>query len=273
MSSKPLATIALIVLVAACDRSAPPASPGHQRASPAPTGEVVAEVGGRSITAAQVAAFARLRGRHELTPEVRDWALAELTDLSLLAAEAAAGGLIDADAEAELEVQRLSLLANRALTELARREPVGEADLNAEYERQVGVTGRHEYRLYHILLPDRALADAVSARLAAGESFASLTESYAEQIGAANAGELGWVNLAQVPAAFAEPIRALEPGAYTPVPIQTEYGWHVVYLADKRAFEPPPLETVKEGIRNTLSRQRVERHLADLRARAGVPPR
>ncbi len=273
MSNKPLATIALIVSVTGCGQSAPPAPAGPNPASGGPSGEIVAEVGGRAITAAQVAAFARLRGHLQLTPEVRDWALAELTDLNLLAAEAEAGGLADANLEAEVQVQRLSLLANRAMSAQARLNPVGEADLNAEYERQVGVTGRHEYRLHHILLADRAAADTVIAGLAGGETFKSLVESYAGQIGVANAGDLGWVNLAQVPAAFAEPIKALEPGAYTKTPIQTEYGWHVVYLEQKRAFEPPAFETVKEGIRSTLSRQQVERYLASLRARAGIPPR
>ncbi len=273
MTNRYAGLLGLLLWVAACDRAPTEPATDQPSAAPAEGEQVLTRVGEHAVTAAQVEAFARLRGQRELTPELRQWALQELIDLNLLAADAEARGLIDSSVNAEIDVQRLSLLANRAVAAVARAQPISEEELTAEYERQIAVTGRREYRLRHVLLPDRTQAQQVVARLAGGETFAALLADYAEQIGAANAGDLGWVNLAQVPASFAEPVKALTPGAYTINPIQSEYGWHVVLLVDHRDFEPPAFEAVKDGIRSTLSRQQMERYLASLRERAGVSPR
>ncbi len=176
--------IGMLALGMACDRS-PEADQATDRAPAAASGDgVAAQVGERQISESQVAAFARLRGRQGMSSQVRQWALSELIDLTLLAAEAEASGLLDEAAEAEIEVQRLTITANMALAAFVRDHPVSDAELSQEYERQIGVTGTLEYRLQHILAPDEEQAAEVLARLAAGEAFEALMSIYAEHIGA-----------------------------------------------------------------------------------------
>ena len=89
-------------------------------------------------------------------------------------------------------------------------------------------------------------------------------------MGSSNAGALGWVNLAQVPAGFAESLPAMQPGQFSVAPIATEYGFHVLYLEEVRSFDAPDIESLKDGIRQTLGRRRLEEHMAGLRAAAGL---
>ena len=110
-------------------------------------------------------------------------------------------------------------------------------------------------------------AQAIS-RLAEGESIDVVMAEF--EGSGTNAGDLGWVNLAQVPGAFGPALRNLGGGEFSAVPIASEYGWHVIYLDAVRDFSAPPLDQVEEGIRRELSRARLERYMDSLRARATI---
>ena len=212
----------------------------------------------------------RMRRQNPEDPAARQRSLSEYVDLLLLAKEARDAGLADERTLADIEVQRVSMLANRALTEFAQGETITEEQLQTEYQRQISVTGGQEFLLKHILVGDETSAADILARLQEGVTFDLLVAAAAPELGESNAGEIGWVNLAQVPASFTEPLASLTPGNYAPRPIRSAYGWHVLYMEDSRAFEPPEYESVKEGIRGTLARQVLEEHLASLRQAADI---
>lgn len=234
-------------------------------------GRTVATVNGTPIPEDILLAYLRMRGQIGADAERRQAALRELIDLFLLAEEAQKSGLANRDSiQALLAVQKLTLVANQVISDFAQGNPVTEAEIAAEYETQVGRTGEREYRVHHILTKDRASAEQLIARLEQGESFEALEQAHAEKFGVSAAGELGWVNLTQVPPPFGEALKTLEPGTYTLAPVQSEYGWHVILLDEFRTLEPPPIEEVSDGIRNTLGRQRIEEYLSDLRSEAAI---
>ena len=49
---------------------------------------------------------------------------------------------------------------------------------------------------------------------------------------------------------------ALEVGAYTKEPVQTQFGWHVIKVEDKRAQQPPAFEQVKDQVRSVVLRDK-----------------
>ena len=231
-------------------------------------GPVVASIDGRPIADDLLLAFLRMRGQINANPEQRERALRDLIDLVLLAREARDGGVLQRDSvQAELTVQRISSIANLSLRELP---PVTDEEIQAVYESQLDRTGHEEYRLRHLLAPEQDAAQALIDRLAAGESFAAMEQELAQQQGPSAAGELGWVTLSHVPGSFAAALSELQPGEYTDAPVQSEYGWHVVLLEDQRAFSPPPLAEVADGIRSTLTRQKLEQHVERLRSNARI---
>ncbi len=243
-------------------------SSSHSSEAQTASGPVIARVNSRAITQSQLDAFLEFRRQPLDQPAVRQAALNDLTDMLLLVDETHNNGLLTAQAAAALKVQEWSFLANLALSDMARSEPITEQDIGAEYARQVDLTGATEYKLQHMLVSTEAQALQLIARLGAGESFPQVL---AELEGSgASGGDLGWVNLVQVPAGFSPVLKNLSSGEYSLTPISSQYGWHVVLLEDLRPFEPPALDQIEEGIRNSLSRQRLERTMENLRAKAQI---
>jgi peptidyl-prolyl cis-trans isomerase C len=49
---------------------------------------------------------------------------------------------------------------------------------------------------------------------------------------------------------------ALEVGAYTKQPVQSQFGWHIIKVEDKRAQQAPAFDTIKDQIRNLVYREK-----------------
>ena len=64
---------------------------------------------------------------------------------------------------------------------------------------------------------------------------------------------------------FSQAAAALEPGQHTAEPVQTQFGWHVIKLEDRRKSEPESLEEVEPQLREQLARETLETVLKDLR--------
>ena len=90
----------------------------------------------------------------------------------------------------------------------------------------------------------------------AGTPFDELIASQSGQAGVRDAKDLGWVRRNQLPPALADALAQLAPGAWSPQPIETEFGFHVALLRAKRPFSAPSYEQVREAIRATLTRNR-----------------
>ena len=52
--------------------------------------------------------------------------------------------------------------------------------------------------------------------------------------------------------------------------MKTDFGYHVIKLEDSRALKAPAFDEVKGQLKQRLEQQSVERHIADLRAKATV---
>ena len=56
--------------------------------------------------------------------------------------------------------------------------------------------------------------------------------------------------------------------ARSPAPVQTQFGWHLIKLNDKRDTAPPPLDQVRPEIENELRQEALQAELEELRAGA-----
>ena len=69
---------------------------------------------------------------------------------------------------------------------------------------------------------------------------------------------------------FSDAVVKLKKGQMTEVPVQTQFGWHVIRLDDERATKIPPFEEVKNNIQQQMQQQAVQKAIADLRAKAKI---
>lgn len=172
-----------------------------------------------------------------------------------------------------LAMEQLStqeLRVNAYLEDYILQHPIDDGAVQAEYDRLKAQPGPKEYKASHILLKTESDAKEVIAKLAQGVEFAQLAREQSLDGSREAGGDLGWFALDGMVQPFADGVAALQKGAYSSAPVQSEFGWHVIRLEDTRTAPPPALEAVKDRLRNELQRRQLEKMVADLRAKAQI---
>ncbi len=67
---------------------------------------------------------------------------------------------------------------------------------------------------------------------------------------------------------FAEAAAQLETGQYSKDPVQTQFGWHVILLEDRRETTPPAYEEMREQLRMMAQNQQLQQYLEKMQADA-----
>ncbi len=104
----------------------------------------------------------------------------------------------------------------------------------------------------------RKRAEQLRARIAGGEDFAAVAREASEDPGSApRGGDLGRVFRGQTVPEFENATFALAPGALSEI-VETQYGFHVIKVADKKPAGKLALEQVKERIVQALKQRALE---------------
>ncbi|MFQ5774836.1 MAG: peptidylprolyl isomerase [Kiloniellaceae bacterium] len=127
-----------------------------------------------------------------------------------------------------------------------------------------------EQRARHILLETEEQAREVIAKLDQGADFAALAQEHSTGPSAPQGGDLGYFTDDQMVPEFAAAANALEPGQHSREPTQTQFGWHVIKVEDRRPVAPPSFAEVEQRLREEMSREAVEAVLKDLRSGAQI---
>lgn len=261
----PVMALALAVaLVAGCGRDA-----GHAAINLPDAGGAVATIDGEAIPESLFLATARAYRLDISKPEGRDEAIRRLTDFIVLAHVAAREDFAkNAQFAAQAELGRLQGIAGAALQALEARANIDAGAIKATYDSQVRSSGTLAYDFTQLLFADEDAALRAEGDIIAGKPFAEVFDAHRKE--ARQARSFDGVNPAQLPAALARTIVALEPGEATRLPVHTNFGWHVLHLDATRPFTPPALETVEDGIRRSLAKSFAETRLTKLRENARV---
>lgn len=99
--------------------------------------------------------------------------------------------------------------------------------------QQVEPEGIMEVKASHILVPTKEEADDLVKKLAAGESFADLAKTHSKCPSGRDGGTLGFFGKGQMVPEFEKAAFETEVGKVSE-PVQTQFGWHLIYVEDKR---------------------------------------
>lgn len=263
MNRRPTAFLfaAPLLLLAACGKAA------------APAGESVATVNGKAVSKSQfelyLANLSRQAGR-EIPPEQKSELLDQYIDMQLAADAAEKAGITkDAKIQDQLALARMNVIVDAGLNKYLEEHPVTDAELKPEYDAQVANMPR-EYHARHILVDDKAAADAITAELKGGADFTKLAKEKSKDSSKESGGDLGWFTLDTMVKPFADAVTKLQPGQLTDQPVQSQFGWHVIKLEESRAPAPPSFDEVKERVRNIVQRKRLQSYLEELRKGAKI---
>lgn len=206
----------------------------------------------------------------ELTPEELKEAITTYIGMEVAAEAAIKAGLEkDAVVNGQLILSRTNVLSESLLQRYLDENPITDADIQAEYDAQASATPP-EFSARHILVDDKALAEAIIKKLEAGGSFAALAKEHSKDGSAQNGGDLGWFSAQNMVQPFSEAVARLEKGKFTTEPVQTQFGWHVILLDDTRTASLPPLDQVKDRVKQLVQRKRVSTRLEELRKESKI---
>jgi peptidyl-prolyl cis-trans isomerase C len=189
----------------------------------------------------------------------------------IVAQEATKKGLAkNAEVAQQLELGRQEVLWNAYIADFIKNTPITDAQLKAEYDRVKAQRGDKEYKVRHILVEKEDEAKQVIADLKKGRKFEELAKQSKDPGSKDRGGDLDWNSPAGYVKPFSDAMVKLTKGKYTEVPVQTQFGWHVILLEDVRDTQFPPLDQVKPQITQALQQQQFTKTVQDLRAKAKV---
>jgi peptidyl-prolyl cis-trans isomerase C len=238
-------------------------------------GKTVATVDGKTITESDLTlAEGELGQQFANLPaeQRRAAALSAIIEIRLLSEEAVKKGL---DKQTEFQ-QRMAFLNQRALhAALIDSEVAGkitDADVRARYDKEIAARPPvNEVHARHILVKTKEEAEAIIKQLDGGADFQKLANEHTtDPSGKSSGGDLGYFGPGQMVPEFETAAFALENGQYTKQPVQTQFGWHIIKVEDKRSQQPPAFDDVKDEFRSLLLREKYFELVKSLRGAASV---
>jgi peptidyl-prolyl cis-trans isomerase C len=205
------------------------------------------------------------------TPELRKMIKEELIRREVFLQEAQKRGLPDQpEVKFQIDIQRQNTLIQALMRDELKKNPITDAQIQAEYDKQKGKAGDREYHVRHILVEKEDEAKSIIEKLKKGEKFEELAKQSKDPGSKDRGGDLDWNPPTTFVKPFADALTKLEKGKYTEAPVQTQYGWHVIQLDDVRSAQFPPFDSVKQQIHNMLQEREVQKYVGDLRAKAKI---
>ena len=234
----------------------------------------IAIVNGKAVPKARVEALAQqvARSGRPITPEVEAQIKEEVIAREIFMQEAQKRGL-DAsdDYKVQIELARQTILIRALFADYEAKNPITDADVQAEYDKFAAANGGKEYHARHILVETEAQANDVLAKLKKGGKFEDLAKKISKDPGSgANGGDLDWAAPGNFVKEFSDAMVALKKGETTAAPVKSQFGYHIIRLDDVREAQLPKIEEVKPQIMQQMQQQRMSAFQQEMRAKATV---
>ena len=194
------------------------------------------------------------------SPELRKVVIEKFIEVLLLSQLAEKDGLANSErANTQLAMIRQNYLADLELSTYMAKNPISDADVQAEYNKEIASLGPQgmitEYKVSDIAVATEADAQAALARIKKGESFDKVAKSISLAPNKVQGGAVGWVQAGQVGPQLGSALSSLSKGQVTS-PIQMQQGWYLMKLEDKKSSKTPSFEQAKQVIRAGMTQRK-----------------
>ncbi|MBK5933977.1 peptidyl-prolyl cis-trans isomerase C [Rhodovulum imhoffii] len=238
--------------------------------TPVTADTVVATVEGTDITLGHMIVLrAQLPAEYQNLPDdmLYEAVLDQLVRQTAVAASAE--DALSKGAELALENERRSYIAGEALSRVAETAVTDEA-LQAAYDKAFKEADpTTEYHAAHILVQTEEEAAKLKEALDGGADFADLAREHSTGPSGPGGGDLGWFEAGTMVKPFEDAVMALEPGQIS-APVETQFGWHVVKLAETRQKDAPALEEVRDELTADLQTEAIAAEMERLTEAAEI---
>ena len=232
----------------------------------------IALVNGKPVPKARVDTLLQqaTRAGQPVSPELEQRAKDEVVLREIFAQEAEKKGIAGTpDYKAQMELARQTILIRELFEDFKKKNPVGDEEAKAEYDKfKASATGT-EYRARHILVETEDEAKALIAQIKAGAKFEDLAKAKSKDPGSgANGGDLDFAKPENYVPEFSAAMVKLKKGEMTEEPVKSQFGWHIIRLDDTREAAFPAFDDVKAQLKQRLEQARLQKYQEDLKDKA-----
>ncbi len=170
--------------------------------------------------------------------------------------------------------EALTKLKENLLLDFWMKEKVEEIEINEASARRYYRASMEKFtkpasvKVRHILVTREEDAISIITKLQQSKNirkkFIELAKSESTGPSSKNGGELDWFVYEQMVPEFSEAAFSLKKGEFTTQPVKTQFGYHVIYLEDKKEKSVIPYEKVKPQIIKKLRMERFKIKLESL---------
>lgn len=198
--------------------------------------------------------------------------LESLIDTELARQEARKSGLAEReDIQKKIQDFTDKLVLNAWMQEKAGSFKLEDADLKKAYDARVADMQKHEYKARHILLKTKEDAQAVIDELTKdGTDFADMAKKKSTGPSGPMGGDLGWFRPDAMVKPFSEAVSKMEAGNITKAPVETQFGWHIIKLEEKRDVKLPEFENMKPQLQRLVEQEKMKLYMKSLRETAEI---
>jgi len=222
----------------------------------------IATVNGKPVPKARVETLIQQvtkSGQQQRSPELEAQVKDEVVRREIFMQEAEKRGIPQgADYKAQMDLARQMLLIRGLMEDFKAKNPVSDADAQAEYDKFKAANSGSEYRARHILVEKEEDAKALIAQIKGGANFEELAKKNSKDTGsAANGGDLDFANPNNFVPEFSKAMTALQKGEMTQEPVKSQFGYHIIKLEDVRPATFPAFDDVKAQIKQRIEQQKM----------------
>ncbi|MDH5340281.1 MAG: peptidylprolyl isomerase [Rubrivivax sp.] len=232
----------------------------------------LAIVNGKPVPKARVETLLQQaqRAGQQLSPELEAQARDQVVLREIFVQEAEKRGIAKLPAyRDQMELARQSILIRELFDDYRAKNPVTDAEAQAEYDKFKAQATGTEYRARHILVETEDEAKKLIEQIKAGGSFEELAKANSKDAGSgANGGDLDFAAPDAYVPEFGNAMKALTKGQMTETPVKTQFGWHIIRLEDTRDAPFPPFADVKDQIKQRLDQTKMQQYQEELRTKA-----
>lgn len=248
--------------------------------------DILATVDGKNITKQDAEQFVRTVSQggdyNQLAPEQKEMITERLVERELFAKAADRDGIENSQEFKEsLEKLKQELKVSIWMKTIMENAIVSESEAKDFYEKNKDKFKTPEgVHARHILVEAEESAKELIDQLktlkseALKSKFIELAKSKSKDGAGANGGDLGTFSKGQMVPEFEEAVFKLKEGEITVVPVKTQFGYHVIFVEEKKAESMVSFDDVKEKIIQTLKQKQFQTKLQEaakeLKAKAKI---
>lgn len=249
-------------------------------------GDILATVNGKKITTDDAQRYLLTANARQpystLSEDEKKIITDRLIERVLFIEAAEKSGVAEGEAfKSELEISRNEIMIKHWMKGLYDAAIVSDGEAQEFYKKNIDKYKKPpQVHARHILIKDENASKEIIEELKGLEGdklkskFIELAKSKSEGPSGPKGGDLGYFVKGQMVAPFSKAAFDLAKGQYTKAPVKTQFGYHVIYVEDKKDAITVSYEDVKNQVVQNLKqaqfRKMLEKNAKELKSKAKI---